>query len=207
MPVVSTGRSPHRPDQPREVPDFRQSAAETLWQGLASLAQSARSLRRAQSTETRDEELEMQELPHHYTVTAAGTAGGDIELTASRVEALRSASPAEFDGPGDRWSPETLLAAAVADCFILTFRAIARASRLEWTSVRCDVTGTLDRVDRTLQFTAFNLHAQLEIPSTTDSAQATRALEKAERTCLISNSLKGAVHLVADVHVAELSPA
>ena len=39
----------------------------------------------------------------------------------------------------------TLLIAAVADCFILTFRAVARASRFEWISLGCTVDGVLDR--------------------------------------------------------------
>ena len=65
----------------------------------------------------------MQDLPHHYFASAEGTAEGDILLGAPGAPALRSASPAEFGGPGDRWSPETLLVGAVADCFILTFRA------------------------------------------------------------------------------------
>ena len=46
----------------------------------------------------------MQPFPHHYTVEARGTAAGDVELTAPGLPRLRSASPAEFDGPGDRWS-------------------------------------------------------------------------------------------------------
>ena len=90
----------------------------------------------------------MQALPHRYRVKGAGRITGDVELTAERLTMLQSASPAEFDGPGDRWSPETLLVGAVADCFILTFRAIAKASRLSWISLDCDVTGTLDREDR-----------------------------------------------------------
>ena len=90
----------------------------------------------------------MQALPHRYRVKGAGRITGDVELTAERLTVLQSAPPAEFDGPGDRWSPETLLVGAVADCFILTFRAIAAASRLSWTSLDCEVTGTLDRVDR-----------------------------------------------------------
>ena len=45
---------------------------------------------------------------------------------------MHSSAPVEFDGPGDRWSPETLLIAAIADCFILTFRAIACATRMDW---------------------------------------------------------------------------
>jgi organic hydroperoxide reductase OsmC/OhrA len=145
----------------------------------------------------------MQEFPHHYRVTAAGAVQGDVELTAERLPTLRSASPLEFGGPGDRWSPETLLVGAVADCFILTFRAVARASKLPWTSLQCDVTGTLDRIDRTTQFTHLDIHAHLTVPSGIDVDQARRALEKAERGCLISNSLKAEVHLEPDVEVAE----
>lgn len=145
----------------------------------------------------------MQELPHHYAVTAAGGVVGEVELAAERLPRLRSASPTEFDGPGDRWSPETFLVGAVADCFILTFRAVARASKLSWTSLQCDVTGTLDRVDRVTQFTHLDIHPHLTVPAGTDSDQARRALQKAERGCLISNSLKASIHMEPLVDVAE----
>jgi peroxiredoxin-like protein len=148
----------------------------------------------------------MQDLPHHYFVTAAGTSEGDVALDAPRVRRLRSASPAEFGGPGDRWSPETFLVGAVADCFVLTFRAVARASRLPWSSLRCEAIGTLDRVDRAMQFTQVELHASLSVPAGVDPSQARRALDKAEQNCLISNSLKATIHLEADVVVAELEP-
>src|SRR6266496_6309942 len=144
----------------------------------------------------------MQEFPHHYAVTVAGAVQGDVELTGERLPTLGSASPAEFDGPGDRWSPETLLVGAVGDCFILTFRAVARASKLPWTSLRCRVTGTLDRVDRVTQFTHLNIHARLKLPAGTDPDFARRALEKAERGCLISNSLNATIHLEPEIEVA-----
>jgi OsmC-like protein len=91
----------------------------------------------------------MQNFPHHHAVMATGSVLGDIELNADRLPPLRSGSPPEFDGPPGQWSPETLLVAAVGDCFILTFRAVARASGLAWTSLACRVSGTLDRVERT----------------------------------------------------------
>lgn len=141
----------------------------------------------------------MKDFPHHYTVTAAAGADGDLDVEAQNLPALAAASPVEFDGPGDRWSPETLVAAAVAGCFILTFRAIARASQLAWTSLRCDVIGTLERVDRVTQFTRFDIRADLEVAEGTHADQAGRALEKAERTCLISNSLKAERHLIQTV--------
>src|ERR1700687_5487671 len=144
----------------------------------------------------------MQEFPHHYAVTVAGAGQGDVELTAERLPNLRSASPAEFDGPGDRWSPETFLVAAVGDCFILTFRAVARASKLPWTSLRCHVTGTLDRVDHVTQFTHLDIRAHLMLPEGTEPGVARRALEKAERSCLISNSLKATIHLEPEIDIA-----
>jgi len=144
----------------------------------------------------------MHDLPHRYEVSASGAADGDVGLAAERLPRLSSASPAEFDGPGDRWSPATLLVGAVADCFVLTFRAVARASNLRWTSLRCDVTGTLDRIDRAMQFTRFDIRAHLEVPAGVAPDHARRALEKAERSCLISNSLKGVTRLEAEVRQA-----
>ena len=142
-----------------------------------------------------------QELPHQYTVTAVGAMDGEIALNATGLSVLRSAAPREFDGPGDRWSPETLLVAAVSDCFVLTFRAVARASRLEWSSLECRVVGTLDRVDKTMRFTRFDVQVRLIVTNAHDRDRALRALEKAERGCLVSNSLVGEVKLVADVEV------
>ena len=77
----------------------------------------------------------MQDFPHHYSAFARAQEQGEIELGGDGLAPLQSAPPAEFGGPGDLWSPETLLVAAVADCFALTFRAIARASKLpRWPS-------------------------------------------------------------------------
>ena len=145
----------------------------------------------------------MDPFPHTYRVRGAAQGAGDVELSADRLQSLHSASPAEFGGPGDRWSPETLLVGALADCFILTFRAVARAASLPWTTLECEVLGTLDRVDRATQFTQFDLRARLVVPSGTDVSQARAAIEKAEHHCLISRSLKGRVHLEAHVKVTD----
>jgi peroxiredoxin-like protein len=143
----------------------------------------------------------MQQLPHHYAVAAVADAEGEVTLESDRLPSLASAPPAEFGGPGDRWSPETLLVAAIADCFILTFRAIARASKLSWISLRCEVEGTLDRVERVTLFTGFLVRASLQLPVGANQEQAHRLLERAEQSCLITNSLKGASRLEATVEV------
>jgi organic hydroperoxide reductase OsmC/OhrA len=129
-----------------------------------------------------------------------------VALETPQVATLRSASPAEFGGPGNRWSPETLLVAAVGDCFLLTFRAVAQASGLPWSSLRCEVEGTLDRVERALQFTRFDLRASLDVPAGVDAELARRLLEKAERACLVSNSLTATIHLESVVRVGTIEP-
>jgi organic hydroperoxide reductase OsmC/OhrA len=91
---------------------------------------------------------------------------------------------------------------AVADCFILTFRAVARAAKLSWSDLEVRVEGTLERVDGITAFTAFELHAMLTLDPGADEAIALAALERAERGCLISNSLKAPVHLRAELAVA-----
>lgn len=144
----------------------------------------------------------MHPLPHHYTVRAAVAPAGPVALEATALPALPSDAPAEFGGPGTLWSPETLLTAALADCFVLSFRAVAAASRFDWTALHCEVEGTLDRVERVTQFTGFRLRARLELPPGSDEARATRLLEKAEQVCLISASLKAPRHLEAEIAIA-----
>lgn len=143
----------------------------------------------------------MQDFPHHYRVAATAGPEGDVNIASDKVDAIASAAPPEFGGPGGRWSPETLLVAAVADCFILSFRAIARASKLSWVSLSCECEGTLERREGTTKFTEFVVNARLEVPQGTDEERANRLLEKAEASCLVTNSLSGTTHLNAVVAV------
>ena len=145
----------------------------------------------------------MQDLPHQYAVSASAESDSNVTLSSRGLESIDSAAPAEFGGPGDRWSPETLLVAAVADCFILSFKAIARASRFDWHAISCDVDATLDRVEGRNQFTTFRQRAVLDVPAGTEERKALRLLEKAEKVCLITNSLSGEMHLEAEVRIAD----
>ena len=119
----------------------------------------------------------MQALPHRYHVTAKGAATGRVALEHAGVPPIESAPPVEFGGPGDAWSPEGLLVAEV------------------------EVEGELDRRDGVTAFVGFNLQARLGVDGQVDEAAARAALERAERGCLVSNSLKAPVHLTAEVAV------
>ena len=145
----------------------------------------------------------MQDFPHHYTVTANTAGTANVMLSSDGLPDLETAGPPEFGGPGDVWSPETLLAGAIANCFILTFRAIARHSKFEWVSLRCDADAVLERIEKVTQFTEFHVKADLAVPAGTDEAKALRLLEKAKSGCLITNSMKGTEYLEASVRVVD----
>jgi organic hydroperoxide reductase OsmC/OhrA len=145
----------------------------------------------------------MHPYPHTYIASASGETAGPVTVSSAQLPRLETAPPPEFDGPGGVWSPETLLCASVADCFILTFRAVSRAAQLKWLRLDCRVEGLLERVERVSQFTHFTTFANLTVPSDTDVAKARDLLERAEHGCLITNSLRGSVTLEAQVVVAD----
>jgi organic hydroperoxide reductase OsmC/OhrA len=145
----------------------------------------------------------MKAYPHVYVAGAHGTAAGTLQVTSADLPTLASGPPPEFDGPGGLWSPETLLVASIADCFILTFRGVSRAAHLEWLSLEAHVEGTLERIDGVTRFTRYLTRAVLTVNSTVDHGKATELLERAEKVCLVANSLHGERMLETTVNISQ----
>ena len=141
-------------------------------------------------------------LPHDYQATATASGEGNVQVGVEHAAAIETNAPKEFGGPGDQWSPEDLLVAAVADCFVLSFRAIARMSKYDWQEITCRASGTLDKVERQTQFTGFQVHATLTVPAGADAERGQRLLEKAKATCFVTNSLQADTELVTDIREA-----
>lgn len=137
----------------------------------------------------------MQPLPHLYTVHLSATPTGCGEVTSPGLPPLCLNAPADFDGPGDEWSPEHLLLTAVQGCFLLTFRAVAAASKMPFTGLMAETAGTVDRKDGVTRFTEVVLKPTVTFPAGTDMERAARLVEKAEKNCLISASLSVPVRL------------
>jgi organic hydroperoxide reductase OsmC/OhrA len=147
--------------------------------------------------------MTMQPYPHSYEASAGAEPTGIVAVASPRLESLRTAPPSEFGGPGDLWSPETLLVASVANCFVLTLRALARAAGFRWLRLDCRVEGVLDRVEGVTRFSRFVTHAALTVPGGTDEAAARTLLERAEHGCLIANSLRAERHIEATITAIE----
>jgi len=144
----------------------------------------------------------MQDLPHIYHAAAAAEGAANVTVSSAGLPDIETAGPPEFGGPEGVWSPETMLVGAVANCFILSFRAIARSARLDWLTLNCKAEGKLEKIEKFNQFTEFKVTATLTVPAGANEKKAGTILEKAEKYCLITNSMKGESHLEAEVIIA-----
>ncbi len=144
----------------------------------------------------------MQPFPHQYDVSAKTIDDQKLLAEADNLPDITVTPPAHFDGPGDQWSPEHLLVSSAASCFILTFKAIARASKLEWSSLEVSTQGTLDKVDRQIKFTRLDTKAHLTISDESLREKAEKLLHKAEENCLINNSLDAEKQLSVEISLA-----
>ena len=131
----------------------------------------------------------MEPFPHHYRVLSTGGADGEVLTSSGNLPTLAATAPPLFDGPPGHWSPETLFLAAVSACFVLSFRSVARASRLEWKQLSCSVEGVLERDQGKTRFTRLIVSPTLLLADAEDRDKAERCLSKAEHVCLITNSL------------------
>jgi organic hydroperoxide reductase OsmC/OhrA len=143
----------------------------------------------------------MHPFPQHYSVAVSIRPGEVAKLRAAELTEIESAPPKEFDGPGNRWSPEGLFTAAIADCIVLNFQGIAAISRFAWASLEATTNAVLDRVEGKIRFTRIDTHIELGIPEGANPARARLLLEKAEATCPVSNSLNCEKHLTVDIEV------
>jgi uncharacterized OsmC-like protein len=81
----------------------------------------------------------------------------------------------------------------------MTFRAVAQASGIEFTSLAVEGEGTVDRQDGGLRFTEIVLRPRVALPAGVDYVRVRRALEKAEHACLVSRSLGTPIRLEPEV--------
>ena len=141
---------------------------------------------------------------YHYRATARWTDGrrGVVEGESLGQEAFAFTSPPEFGGPSGRWTPEHLFVAAVATCFTITFRAIAEFSKFQPLGLEVTAEGVLEKAEGGFQFTRVILRPALTIAQESDRERGLRLLEKTERSCLVSRSLKSQVTLEPTLRVA-----
>ena len=131
----------------------------------------------------------MDALPHHYRSDLTWEIERRGWLSAPPRMGLLGGPPPQFGGTEDAWSPEHLLVAAANLCLMLTFLSVAEKSRLPVAQYRSRAEGILDKVDGVTRFVSIKIQVELKV-ELADREKAESVLGKAEKHCLIANSLK-----------------
>ncbi len=134
----------------------------------------------------------MSELHSTYPVSVRWTGGKEGIVSApDGPPDLEIASPAQFGGPGNRWTPEHFFVGAATACWMTTFLAVAELSKLEVAEVSASGEGFLERSDdRRFSITRIVLRPRVAIRREEDRDKALRLIQKAETACLVARSMK-----------------
>ncbi|OIN58316.1 OsmC family protein [Arsenicibacter rosenii] len=142
--------------------------------------------------------------PHYYDVHLGWQYARLGQLSSPALtDTIEVATPPEFaKGMPGVWSPEHLLVAAVSGCFMTTFLAIAENSKLDFSDFDCRATGKLEETENGLMISAVHLFPKVVVLHDSDIEKARRVLLKAERHCLITNSVRSQVTMEPTIVVA-----
>lgn len=146
----------------------------------------------------------MGQFPHVYTTNVKGTNEVILHLSSDKLPEIEVSPPPEFGGPEGFWNPEALFSATVSTCFILTFKAVSRAMKLNWIEINVDADAFLDKIDSQLSFTRVDIFVTLKISESGNEQAYLKAMEKAEESCLITNSIKAKVNLNPQIIIANV---
>jgi peroxiredoxin-like protein len=114
---------------------------------------------------------------------------------------IQVATPPEFGGEGNPWTPEHLFLSAISSCFMTTYLAFAKKLGFEISHFDCNAIGQIEIVEGKYKFTNINLFPKVYIISEELRDKARIAMEKTHKYCLITNSVNADIFYHSEVIV------
>ncbi len=128
---------------------------------------------------------------HTYETSIQWTKQRRAALSSHGLPTLEVATPPQFpQGHEGIWSPEHLFTAAAEACLMTTFLAIAEKSHLPFKAYNSKAVGTLEKTDFGMLMTKIVISPTIVVAEEGLKEKGLKLLEKAEKHCLISNSMK-----------------
>ena len=115
-------------------------------------------------------------------------------LTANNTNGpIYVATPPAFGGQENEWSPEHLFLGSISSCFMSTYLYFAQKMKFSITHLECHAIGQVELVEGKFKFTHIGVFPTVYISDGTLSEIADLAILKAQKSCLISNSIKAEI--------------
>jgi organic hydroperoxide reductase OsmC/OhrA len=139
--------------------------------------------------------------------TGSGTSGyrsyrRTCEVRAAGKPALAGSADPHFRGDADRWNPEELLVAALAQCHLLSFLHAAAAAGVVVVDYSDAATGSMETAGNGGRMTSVVLHPVVTVASPAMVEQVPELHETAHRDCFIASSVNFPVRHEPVTHVS-----
>lgn len=148
----------------------------------------------------------MDQSTHEYIVNLEWNQGRVGQLSSPTLDTkIECATPPEFpNGVPGIWSPEHLFTAAASSCLMTTFLAVADLSNLKFEKFTCSASGILAKEEGKWMMTEIHLFPELTLSPGEKEERGLKVLEKAEKACLISYSIKSEIKMMPTILQLEL---
>lgn len=103
--------------------------------------------------------------------------------------AIEVATPPEFGGPENIWTPEDLLTSAVATCIMTSALFLLERGKIALRSYRSSATATMAKTPGGLAITGMSVKIALSLENPSQGDAARQAVMQAEKSCPLSNAL------------------
>jgi len=132
----------------------------------------------------------MPKFPMKFDVRASASDGMGANWTAKagHLSPIACAIPPEFAGPGGAYSPEDLLALAVLNCIIATYKVYCEKAKVRFDQIDGQAALIVDLQEGRL--TMIQLDIALDVRGASDPEKARKTLDHAIRDCAASNAIK-----------------
>jgi len=101
--------------------------------------------------------------------------------------------PPEFGGAEMNWSPEHLITASLAGCYMNTFIHFAKLLKVTITNIRVTAKAEFEKKQHGFEATRYIIRPVVEFHNTPGQYVIDNLFQKAKKYCIISNSVKGEV--------------
>jgi organic hydroperoxide reductase OsmC/OhrA len=105
-------------------------------------------------------------------------------------DSIKVGLPDVFGGDKDEWNPEHLFLASISSCYMTTFLSFAKKLSFDIAHFACHAIGQVSLVDGRFQFTRIDIYPKIFITKDELHQKANLAMEKTQKYCLVSNSVK-----------------
>lgn len=134
-----------------------------------------------------------------YETTVSWTSGKEGRLHAGGNPEIMVATPPEFGGPENRWTPEDLMAGAAGSCVMTSALFFLEKGGVKLVSYLSNATAIMEKTREGLAITGISVDVSIAVADEEDIEKAYSAMLKAEVTCPVSKTLKCGVSLKTSV--------